>query len=76
MTAVLAVKRSHADRSDGAGWALTAEGASATTALLRFSLTDRTGLLGAGVTSAPVAIGGWFHVAGVLDSAGNPSLCS
>jgi hypothetical protein len=70
VTAVLAVKRSYADRSDGAGWALTAEGASATTALLRFSLTDRTGLLGEALTSAPVAIGGWFHIAGVLDSAG------
>ena len=71
VTAVLAAKRSYIARSDGAGWALTVEGASATTALLRFSLTDRTGALVEALTAEPVAIGDWFHIAGVLDAAGN-----
>jgi hypothetical protein len=71
VTAALAAKRSYVGRSDGAGWALIAEGTDAGSALLRFSLTDRTGTLVEAVAPAPIAVAGWFHIAGVLDGAGS-----
>ena len=71
---VLAAKRANIARNDSAGWALTVEGVDGTKANVRFSLTDRAGVLVEAVTPQPVALSGWFHVAGVLDAAGHHAL--
>jgi hypothetical protein len=67
-TSFLAVKRSSAKSSLGSGWALTLEGVAAGSARLHFILTDRTGNVVEAV-SPQFAVGGWIHVAGVLDAA-------
>ena len=74
VNSVLAAKRANIASSNGSGWALTVEGVDGSKANLRFTLADHAGMVVEAVTPQPVAVSGWFHIAGVLDGAGHQAL--
>ena len=68
-TAILAVKKACFGQPDSVGWSLSLEPSGAVHDLV-FALTDSTGTTVKAIVGnfVPPAIGGWFHVAGVVDA--------